>query len=159
MYDLEKWILGVLKTAGRPLNAVEIQVALIGVHGLSADAHSINRCLHSIANALVAKDTKGRWSLLEPGVVPTEKSTSPAASMSSDKGTNTRSRWRWGICRECGHKTKVTRQDLSHSSPPRCSACGGLLDLSDSGREEHAENTDRARESADIQRRKQGFKK
>jgi ribosomal protein S27E len=159
MYDLAKHILAVLKKAGRSLTEAEIQVVLVGVHQASVDAHSVKACLRSIENALVAKDAKGRWSLLQPERVPTEKTVTPAAAMPAEEAKNARSRFRWGLCRECGHRTKVTRQDLSHASPPRCSTCGGLLELSDSGRDEHAESMDHARESAEIQRRKQGFKK
>lgn len=126
MYDLAKRILEVLKKAGRPLTGAEIHVVLVGVHKLSVDAHSVNRCLRSIENALVVTDTKGRWLLLHPELVPTKKTATPAPAMPVEETTNARSLFRWGLCRECGHRTKATRQDLSHASPPRCSTCGGF---------------------------------
>ena len=36
-----------------------------------------------------------------------------------------------GRCRDCGHSQPVLSGEAKHASPPRCNACGGLLDLGD----------------------------
>jgi ribosomal protein S27E len=33
-----------------------------------------------------------------------------------------------GICRDCGNEQPTLASDFTHASPPRCYACGGMLD-------------------------------
>jgi len=32
-------------------------------------------------------------------------------------------------CRDCGHRERVDKHLFAKPSPPKCSACGGLLDF------------------------------
>lgn len=47
-----------------------------------------------------------------------------------------KTKYRMGYCRDCGRKTKITRRMMSSRFPSRCSACGGMLDMSDPGKDE-----------------------
>ena len=66
-------------------------------------------------------------------------------------------RFRWAVCRECGHRIHVKRHELLRASPPRCTACGGMVDLSEGGQEEYAEHREAAAEAAELRKRKQGL--
>ena len=42
-----------------------------------------------------------------------------------------------GECVDCGNKNRVLHKEWGRASPPRCSACGGRLEPSETAKEEH----------------------
>lgn len=39
-------------------------------------------------------------------------------------------------CRDCGTIRKVTRTEWTRRSPPRCIRCGGLVEMTDAGKDD-----------------------
>lgn len=42
-------------------------------------------------------------------------------------------------CRECGKLRKVSRREMTRAAPPRCYACGGMVELSNPGKDDYGD--------------------
>lgn len=66
-------------------------------------------------------------------------------------------KYRMGNCRDCGAKTRINYRQLARRAPPRCSACGGMLDMSGAGMTEVLDIQEAKRENKSRLMRQQGF--
>jgi ribosomal protein S27E len=51
------------------------------------------------------------------------------SAMQASRDALKRRRFFWAKCRDCGHKGQVRRKEVLHAAAPRCTRCGGMLDL------------------------------
>jgi hypothetical protein len=63
----------------------------------------------------------------------------------------------FGVCRDCGLKTKVNHKEWMRAAIPRCRACGGSLEESNAAGDEHLDFSLVAKEQREQLKRKMGI--
>lgn len=129
--SIESRVLEVLRYANDPLTAVELATLCNRNPVTQVDTITVIDCLLGPLHTQVTMSPGGRWALRRQQKRERSKRDEKPAQ-------EKRSRFRWATCRECGHRTHVRRHELERAAPPRCTACGGIVDLSEEGRDEQA---------------------